>query len=172
MSTKRDVRLLVSVDTDRHGGDVFHIGARPVQIEDGHVRHIIDASYDPDPLADLVISAQGGLTDAEPTYGWSVEYHQAFRVNAERAKTMARTLDRVSRRMERLTVELGYPETFASYVVRAARILGISAFGYRVAGSDDWSHDGQEYRWTDASGLQARIAHEVQRVREPAEVQR
>jgi hypothetical protein len=149
MADKADIRLLVSVEAPRYGGDAFHINARPIRIEDGKVRNIREDDWHqpkiPAGLEDLVISAQGNVTDDEPVYGWSVEYHEAFRVDERRAQTMAKTLRRIARGLERLNSELGYPESFEAYLARG------------------W-HDDNDYRWTDASGIRYRIVSDVAKV--------
>ena len=90
---KQDVRFLVSVK--RHDS-CFVVEATPIRMmEDDRVRNITD-SFRPDPLADLMVRAQGNPDEVETTYGWEVEYRSPFSVDRERAEVMVRRSGRSS----------------------------------------------------------------------------
>ena len=121
------------------------------------VRNYSSGSFDAEPMADLVIRAQyDSATGERGPYGWSVEYRDVFCVDLARADAMFKLLRKVNRGLEKLRNEWGYPESFAQYATRVAKILGITTFGWQRAGGSGL-YDDNEYHWTDADGLRYRI---------------
>lgn len=155
-----DIRLILSVERSRHGGDSIDVTAYPVQIvtEDGQerVRNITESGFDPHPLANFRVNA---LSQIDPdssfgeTYGWTVEYREAFSVKLDRAEVMVKTLRKVNRGMEKLAATYGRPTAFSAYLAQVASVLGISVFGRLEHQGRGYSHDDNEYRWSDASSL-------------------
>lgn len=157
----RTPALLITEKTNHFPGDqpVLNITLSAVYLTaTGQVRNYMGSgSFDRDPLADLVISAQYDRTTGEgKPYGWRTEYRDVYAVELERAGDMHKLLRKVDRGLEKLRGEWGYPETFAQYATRVAKVLGISTFGYRRKGAAG-TYDDNEYRWTDTDGLRYRI---------------
>lgn len=154
---KRDVRILLDTDAKDYGDSrrTLHFRAYPVYVlADGSVRNFA-GSLDKDPLADLQITAQHDRVAANP-YGWRVEYRDVFSVDLNRAETMVKTLRRIERRMDAMRDELGYPESFAAYVTRVGKILGVKSYGqYRREIFPNGSH----YRWNGADYVSDYVRH-------------
>jgi hypothetical protein len=80
-------------------------------------------------LEHFMITSQG---DEQPNterrlYGWEMEYREVFSVTAYRAERMAKTLDTITRRMQKTAQTFGAPSTFGSYLARVADGIGASA---------------------------------------------
>ena len=171
-SQPEDLRFLVDVKATQDSlSELFTVSAYPIRMEEGKVRNINSLSrYDQEPLADLRIEAQGHLSEGR-VYGWSVEYREVFSVNAERAEIMAKTLRKVARGLDKLEHEQGAPASFAQYLARVAKILGIKSYGYNASPQPNgWSHDHQEYRWMDVNGIDHYIGSQINKLVEKAGV--
>jgi hypothetical protein len=149
--------LLVTSDilADYGTGATLRISAHPVMVTTtGTVRNYVD-SVTPEPWADLRITAQFDHVATQP-YGWRVEYHNVYAVELARAEAMVKTLRKIERGLERLRAEFGYPESFAAYVARVAKVLGVKQFGWRSPDGGMFPN-GTQYRWTDADGLASHV---------------
>jgi hypothetical protein len=140
------IRLQAEVDPDaaeqrRFGLPVyFHlratVGYLVTEDHEPRLRNILASDREPAfaGLADLTIAAQASVQadgrryDGERLYGWDVEYRDAGYVDLERARVMVGRLGRIHRRLEAMRDRLGYPESFAAYLLRVATILGIREF--------------------------------------------
>jgi hypothetical protein len=154
-TTTHDTRFLLDAPRNRHGLNNLEIVAHPVYIEDGKIRNITTDHFRPSPLADFEVRA---LADPEATfgatYGWSREYRGVFSVDTQRAEVMVKHLRKLDRGMEKLERELGYADSFPSYLARVASVLKIRTFGWKVAeGGQRWTYDGNEYAWGDATRM-------------------
>lgn len=137
--------------------------------EDGELRNYLDGSgvrRNEDAFADLCITAQADRSSDDP-YGWSVEYRDLFSVNAERAEVMSKTLRKVNRGLEKMTAELGYAETFAGYVARVGKVLGVKTFMLRTTTGGGMYAD-NDYRRFDATSLAYWVGDAVRTFKEPA----
>lgn len=133
--------LLLASDTSNASlGEPFHylhITAKPVEINESHIRsltwHSEYAERD-EPhtaLANLRLYCQNSSDNAksgQSSYGWTTDFHQPFSVPLERSRSMVRVLSRIERQTNRLTQTLGKPESFAQYVLRVAKVLRVSTF--------------------------------------------
>ncbi len=125
---------------------------------DGTLRNYLDGSWPRQPMADLVISAQTDGTSEQSSYGWRVEYRNAYSVDLQRAEEMVRLLRKIERGMAKIEREFGYCESFGAYVARVAKVLGITTFGWRAEdGERSFAYSDSRYRWTDAAGFGSHV---------------
>ncbi len=167
-----DLRFLVVVKKADYNTDLFTIEAYPVHMEDGKVRNFSGSSYDPEPLADLRISAQGQLPDGSE-YGLRAEYRDVFAANLPRAEVMVKTLRKIERGVAKLDAQFGTSYDFAHFLAKIAHILGATGecLGFnRSKAPGSWSHDDQDYVWTDATGIAYWISTQINQLRETATV--
>lgn len=128
---KRTLGMLIAAVTEY---DSFSVRARPVWIEgEEGIRGISDSDYvDTRPL-DLA-SIETRIYGHEDKTGrrvydfWHMEYRDVYSVDLDRARKMAATLATIERRLERLNNRFGPPESFASYVIRLAQVIGVRVF--------------------------------------------
>lgn len=158
--------LIVSheVQPDHGSGQFMHIKLRPAKLlADGKVRNFSDHSWPREPLADLVISGQADENqtthNGEP-YGWHCWYEEPHRVELDRAEGMVKTLRKVERGVKKLESEFGYPDTFAAYAARVAKVLGVKTFMWSNDGSGNY--DEQTWIKADAATLSHRISFILQ----------
>lgn len=146
----RELRMLVSSQTRDYGcsGDTLHFTVSLVYaLPNGEIRNFVGGYLaDENAMADLVVTAQHDRVDRAP-YGWRVEYSQPHAVDLARAEVMVKVLRKVERGLARLQDELGYPETFAAYVARVGKVLGVKSYGMYSRGM---LMDGTHYRWRGA----------------------
>lgn len=140
--------------------------------EDGELRNYLDGSgvrRNEDAFADLCITAQLDRSSDDP-YGWSVEYRDIYSVNAERAEVMVKTLRKVNRGLEKMQAELGYAETFAGYVARVAKVLGVKTFMWRTTDRRGIGmYADNDYGRGGAEQLRWRISDAVATFKQPAQ---
>lgn len=160
----RTPALLIASETSHFSGmdPILRLKLTVVYLTGANeVRNYPSSGFDAHPLADLVIGAQyDGATANHDPYGWDVEYRDVFSADLRRVEGMVKTLRKIERGLEKLRGEWGYPDTFAAYVTRVAKVLGIATFGYKHDGRESF-YDGNDYRWTDADGLRYRISELV-----------
>jgi hypothetical protein len=104
-------------------------------------------------LRGLQLSCQNSNDNArkgETSYGWRSEYCNIFSVDQRYAVQMASVLNRLAKKMEAVSNELGWPESFSAYVLRVAKCLGIKTFVVCTRAGRAFQFDG-EYRALDAS---------------------
>jgi hypothetical protein len=113
-------------------------------------------------LEHLIVSSQGEETAQERRlYGFELEYREVFSVTAHRAERMAKTLDTITRRMQKTAQTFGAPTTFGTYLARVAAAIGATAiirpssapaFADRVYSLADgvYSVDRMIEQWTNA----------------------
>ena len=75
------------------------------------------------PYADIEL--RGGITAGSEPYGMDVSYSGVMIVDEERARTMARTLASIKRKIEAIRRELGEATTFGRYLLYAMKAMGI-----------------------------------------------
>ena len=63
----------------------------------------------------------------------------------------------------------GLPESFAAYLIRVGKVLGIDTFGFVSRQGNGW-HDSNEYRWFDAAGIAYWIPSASRKIYEREEV--
>lgn len=160
--------LIVSheVQADYGSGQFLHLKLRPAKLlADGKLRNFMEGSWPREHMADLVISAQAdeNMTTAngEP-YGWHTWYEEAHRVELDRAKGMVSTLSKVERGLRKLESELGYPETFAGYAARVAKILGVSTFLWAANDRRSGMYDDTDWTKGDAVTMSHRLSFILQ----------
>jgi hypothetical protein len=161
-----DIRILLSTERSALDPDrpLLLYRAIFVSMEDGSVRNPRPDTYSNPAagFADLAVTAQqdhGSTADGLP-YGWSVEYRDVYSVNLERAEVMVKQLRKVNKGLADIEANLGYAETFGSYLARVGQVLRVSGYGWAIGsdGSGRWGYDGIEYHWTDARGLVTRVS--------------
>lgn len=155
MDATYETALLIGSDEPDFGGPPsLRLHAHLVKItSEGEVRNFTSVGFDTEPFADLQVNALcDRTTSLNETYGWTVEYREVFSVDLKRAAAMVKTLRKVESGLTRMQGELGYPESFPAYLARVAKVLGIKSFGWKIGGRDSL-YSGNEYRWTDASGM-------------------
>lgn len=138
--------------------------------EAGELRNYLDSSgisRHEDAYADLFVSAQADRSSDEP-YGWRVEYRNVYSVDATRAELMLKTLRRVNRKLDKMTAELGYPDTFAAYVARVAVALGVKRFYWRHGDRPPMMYSDGDYGHGDANQMAYKLRETVKNFREPA----
>ncbi len=156
--------LLLSASTlaGFSSGDCLSLKVYPVKLtEDGEIRNFLASTYPREPLAELCILAQADRAysnahSASPAYGWRTEFHDVHSVNLARAKEMTNLLSGVERGLAKIQAELGYVESYGSYVARVAKVLRISKFGWKTDG-EAFAYSGNRYHWTDATSFALRI---------------
>ena len=77
----------------------------------------------------------------------------------ERAKQMVRVLSPIERKLNKLSDELGQPDTFEDYVCRLAKVLNVKAYYHTSLTS---SSDRTEYRVDDIKSLKQTIANMIE----------
>lgn len=161
MPDERTPVLLLSTDRSNLGGTpLLRVRFRPAYLTPANeLRNYVSSSYDGDPLADLAIDAQADFA-SENAYGWDVRYRDVYDADLARVEQMVKTLRRIDRGLTRLREQFGYEESFAGYATRVANVLRISRFGWHASGTGSLYTD-NEYRWTDASGITARVTQLV-----------
>lgn len=149
---KRDTRILLTSETmpDYGSGRFLRLSAHPVYIIDGEVRNFVDGVMTDEPFADLRITAQHDERSSTGPYSWRVDYFQPYTVGLRRAETMVKTLRRIDRRMAAMQTELGYPESYAAYVARVGKVLGVKSYGWR---SEEMTINGTHYQWHGADWI-------------------
>jgi hypothetical protein len=91
--------------------------------------------YSSDPcqeLADLTVDAQRELTSPE-WYGFGIEYREPYRVDADRADLMAKTLRKVNRSLHQQDEKYGRVSELAHYLARCGVAIG-ARYGSPTAG--------------------------------------
>ena len=104
-------------------------------------------------LRGLEVSCQNSDDNArksETSYGWRTEYRHVFSIDREYANQMASVLNRLTKKMQAVSDELGSPESFSGYVLRVAKCLGIKTFVVCTRPGQPFRFDG-EYRAIDAN---------------------
>jgi len=84
------------------------------------------------PYADIEFCGQ--ISAGSEPYGMDVQYSGVMIVDEERARTMARTLARVNKRIETLRRELGDANTFGRFLLYAMKALGIRRLRIHLPG--------------------------------------
>ena len=102
-------------------------------------------------LRGLQVSCQNSDDNArkgETSYGWRADYRNVFSIDQKYANEMASVLNRLVKKMQAVSGELGYPESFGAYVLRVAKCLGIKTFVVCTHAGRPFHFDG-EYRAID-----------------------
>lgn len=166
----REPIFLLSTEGGQYAGDPLRINLSLCYLtEAGELRNFVSSgSLAEDPYDGLRITALADANaDLGDTYGWRAEYRDIFSVDLHRAESMVKTLRKITRGMEKLNAELGYPETFASYAARVAKVLGVKKFGWKVDGRSSTYAD-NEYRFGDAPTFTYRLTNVLAEYRQPA----
>lgn len=171
-SERADVRLSCKLETDhgygmdrtlRFRADVVYMSA-----DDGKVRSFSGSYADESALADLGVSAQSttsnSYSDAGGTfYGYGADYLSPYRVDQARAEMMVKTLRSVTRKLEKLSSQLGEARDLAAYLPRFAIAIGATGpapFLRRIEGEErDLYGDG--YKHMNADSLGYWLDHEL-----------
>jgi len=150
---KTRLGLYVNEIRDRKYGDYYHVTANIVTIGlTAYERREIDSSetyrpktthdtirnvndhddradYNGLHLYDLQVQSQGCSDDeTRHLYGFETEYRNVFSVDTRRAIAMAKTLQTIDKRQEKLNEQYGRPATFGAYLARIAQIIGADCF--------------------------------------------
>jgi hypothetical protein len=88
-------------------------------------RNVTDLSDTPG-YYDLTCTGYAKGREIEGSYGWGIEYRNAYSVDLRRAKQMLKTLAAVDKTMEKMRTQEGNPQTFGQFVNRFARAIGAS----------------------------------------------
>jgi len=173
---KQQLGLLVNEDTK--DARFFRLTASVVILHsEGHnsirnPRGEYDEVYD---FKDLMVTSLGenttlnGDPNPEPRlYGWEVRYEDVYSVDHRRAKKMAKTLDMVQRKLDKLKETRGYPQSYAEFLGRVGEAIGAqTVLRYKgKLGNGKWGYDGEEFQfWTLGDGV-ANVAHMERQWRE------
>ncbi len=157
-----DVRFLVHVTKSTYSGGVFNVRLDAAYLTDANeVRSPLWSEYDPSNAAALdsfQINAQADAdreSDPPRWYGYDAVFHQPYKVDLGRAKSMAKVLSRVNSSIEKHRAQFGYETSFSQFAVVVAKAIGVrypaQAFGIKTDNAHDFNGTG--YRWTNADGL-------------------
>ena len=126
--SKKELCLLVTSENDREFG---HIKAHVRAVEDGAVvGYIFDFARKPyEYYEDFEISCQMDGRKPEP-YGQECSY-KPYRVDMNTAAKMNKTLNRISKKLTKMSDTMGYADTFAEYILRVAAAIGCKKFAVR-----------------------------------------
>jgi hypothetical protein len=156
-----ETRIIIGAEKPNdYGSDLrcLRFRAYPVRInEAGEIRNFSSGSYDHSPLADLVISAQADSSAPVRPYGFSVEYRNIYSLDLRQAEANVKLLRKLDKGLEKLQAEFGYAETYATFVARVGKVLGVKLYGWTGDARGFYSEN--DYRWTDATGIAGRIDH-------------
>jgi len=130
-----DQPLYLAVSEER-GNGYFHLrvrvrGQQYDQSAHQHVPVYVDDDYSAGfKYSGLQLTAQGDertqrATDRQSAvYGWSIEYHDVFRLDLQQVTRMQKTLATIDKRLEKLREQRGEPGNFGTLVGRLAEALG------------------------------------------------
>lgn len=135
-----------------YSSQYFHINARIVvqKFEDhqwtpyGHV----DDDYNGPLYSCLRIHCQGDddsrtrPADREQVYGFSIEYHDVYSINARKAERMFKTLRSIDAKLAKMQETRGYVRSFGEYLGRIAEAIGAKGIGI-----DHQKQRRNGYRW-------------------------
>jgi hypothetical protein len=123
-------------------------------------------NYNEPAYSNLHVSAQGDLETDEPAYAWATEYRDLYRLTLSEGEPMIKVLRKVQRGLDKLTAELGWPDSLGAYIARVGKILGVERFGfYAPKGEPRWA-SGELIRWDNASHLNSNINDRIRALRE------
>lgn len=121
---KNPIRYL-RLEPHSHDG-YFHLYVRPeVQQEMGE-----------DIRKDLVISCQGSRHIPD-IYGWSIAL-DVYRLDLYKAEAAVKFLRQLQSKLDKLTAQLGSPQSYAEFVLRIATALGVEGFRCLPKNARDW----------------------------------
>lgn len=113
----------------------------------------VDDEYGPGLLyTNLRLRAQGDERSrldterAEPVYGFAVTYEDVHRVDRFKARRMAKTLDTIAARLDKLQEQRGYPRSWGEHCGRLAEVLGCAGIVFERA-TRDWRFGGERWSW-------------------------
>jgi hypothetical protein len=157
-----ETRIIIGAEkpSDSYSDDVrfLRFRAYPVRVSDSDgIRNFSSGSYDHSPLADLVISAQVDSSDPMRPYGFEVGYRNLYSLNLREAEANVKLLRKLDKGLEKLNAEFGYADSYAMFVARVGKVLGVKLYGWTL-GDRGWYSE-NDYRWTDATGIAGRIDH-------------
>jgi hypothetical protein len=116
----------------------------------------------------LRVSCQGdeqsqtraGRGESGSVYGFSTEYHDCWKLDLRTVRRMAKTLETIDRKMDKLQEARGYVASYGEYLGRVAEVLGCAGFCFtRDARSADIS--GQKYEFTTVGDGVNRANHRI-----------
>ena len=82
-------------------------------------------------LDDFCITNQmGGNAGTDSDYAWNYCYLRPYTVGWRDSKEMFKTMDRISKGMEKLAAKIGQPVTYGQFVARVATVIGVSAIRF------------------------------------------
>jgi hypothetical protein len=125
-ATKNPLVFLLKVDTHRSsfGPPYVDINALVQVIENGNIR--TPGDWVDDKYAGLAVAAH--MSSKDGVYGQRVVYRDLYELRATRAQEVAKVLVAIERKLQKMDDELGAPQTFPEYLLRAAKALGIKKF--------------------------------------------
>lgn len=164
MARPRTYGMLLNVD-DAYG--TRKLVARVVyQNDQGELLNPLDTGTSVDiALANFEVTA---YVDRDNSHAWG--FHHGYappRVELQRAEAMVRTLRKIAKGLEVATVEQGYVNDFATYILRIAATLRIRAFHVR---NDDRRRNasGEKFSTVQAIGVQTWIRDQEATYAKPA----
>lgn len=155
-----ETRIIIGVEKSSYSDPdetrFLRFRAYPVRVsETDGIRNFSSGSYDHSPLADLVITAQVDSSAPARPYGFAVEYRNIYALNLSQAEANVKLLRKLDKGLEKLTAEFGYADTYATFVARVGKVLGVKLYGWTMDERGWYSEN--DYRWTDATGIAGRI---------------
>lgn len=134
-------RYLMMDTKDYQTSEYFHITAFPAKLPEEEMdeqdRSYIDRyphtfnsgswcdEEQGDHLADLQIDVMAAKTDPHNLYSWTTTYRSVFEIDKYCARAMAKTLNKVDRKLESFAKKWGVGSTFADYLKRVCYALNI-----------------------------------------------
>ncbi len=117
------------------------------------------------PLAGLQITAQSDSDSmkrpGDEWYAWQVEYGR-HTVKLADAEEMLPVLRKISKRIDKLTVEMGYPSTLAQFCTYAVKALTSERQPFMRKVPDGQDYEGTGYRSMDANALSYHLQSDAQ----------
>src|SRR4051812_34918324 len=158
-TTKTLTAFLLSSKVERFDRPVLEFTVEPCYFNEGGMARFYSGSGsvmdEAEDLAfgDLQIGASHDpVLTPEQTYGWHVEYRNAYAVNLRRADAMVKTLRKTDRGLGKPKPTSGAPETSAAYVTRIGPFPGVNHSGHRQS-EKAVAMTGETYRWGDPNTL-------------------
>lgn len=100
----------------------------------------------------------------ESLYAWNVEYRNQYGLNAAKINQMAKTLNRIDKGLTKLQAEWGYASDYANYVMRVAKVLGVSRVVITENSRKGWRLNPDEYQIWSVTELPFLVRGQVRQI--------
>ena len=112
-------------------------------------------------LDDFRVSTYINARNPSEYRSFSAEFHSVYTVNLQRAKSIAKTLTTLYRKLDAITAKFGPCESFGAYVARVATCLGIKDVVFTVGQSRGTRYDDNDYNILSTDLAASRINSEI-----------